>query len=84
MTTTASPLGSKYTCTSCSTRFYDMNKLPATCPKCAQRVPTYVKAPPRRGRRSAAVEAAADSTNVTATVNATPAPKRAAKSPRWR
>ena len=26
--------GKKRTCTSCGTRFYDMKKNPATCPKC--------------------------------------------------
>ena len=29
-------LGTKRTCPSCGTRFYDLNKDPITCPKCAQ------------------------------------------------
>jgi len=27
-------LGQKYTCESCGAKFYDLNKSPATCPKC--------------------------------------------------
>jgi len=27
-------LGSKHQCQSCGTRFFDLNKTPATCPKC--------------------------------------------------
>lgn len=28
-------LGTKQLCESCGARFFDMNKIPATCPKCA-------------------------------------------------
>jgi hypothetical protein len=29
-----SALGTKHTCTQCGTKFYDLNKVPAVCPKC--------------------------------------------------
>lgn len=29
-------LGTKHTCTSCGTRFYDLNRSPFVCPKCGQ------------------------------------------------
>ncbi len=32
-------LGSKRVCVSCSTRFYDLGKSPAVCPKCATEQP---------------------------------------------
>lgn len=32
-------LGSKFTCTACSERFYDLNRTPAICPKCAAEQP---------------------------------------------
>ena len=52
MTTTSQAHGTKYTCAGCATKFYDMNKQPVVCPKCAQAI--VVKAPPapRRQRRS--------------------------------
>lgn len=36
-------LGTKHTCVSCGTRFFDLNKEPAVCPKCATEQP--VEAP---------------------------------------
>jgi uncharacterized protein (TIGR02300 family) len=44
--------GTKYTCQNlaCVTRFYDLNKDPAACPKCGQKVPV-IKAPVLRKRR---------------------------------
>ena len=32
-------LGNKRVCTSCSARFYDLNKQPAVCPKCSTEQP---------------------------------------------
>jgi len=32
-------LGTKRVCVSCSTRFYDLTKLPAVCPKCGTEQP---------------------------------------------
>jgi uncharacterized protein (TIGR02300 family) len=44
--------GLKRTCQNCSSRFYDLQKSPITCPKCGA---TYeVAATSRRGRKSAA------------------------------
>jgi len=46
-------LGRKYTCYSCHTKFYDLNKPVPTCPKCgadqrdAEEAPAYT---PSRGR----------------------------------
>lgn len=43
-------LGTKCTCTGCNERFYDLNRLPATCPKCgAEQPPVKPRAvrPPR-------------------------------------
>lgn len=46
-------LGRKYTCYSCHTKFYDLNKPVPTCPKCnadqrdAEEAPVYT---PARGR----------------------------------
>jgi uncharacterized protein (TIGR02300 family) len=33
-------LGNKRICVACSTRFYDLNKQPAICPKCSTEQPT--------------------------------------------
>jgi uncharacterized protein (TIGR02300 family) len=41
-------LGSKRICVSCSTRFYDLSKLPAICPKCGTEQPLE-QPKPRRG-----------------------------------
>ncbi len=47
--------GAKHTCLMCVTKFYDMNKTPAACPKCGEHVAAIVrKAPVRRARRPAA------------------------------
>jgi uncharacterized protein (TIGR02300 family) len=43
--------GGKHICASCATRFFDLNKQPAVCPKCNQKV-AAVKAAVRRTRRS--------------------------------
>ncbi len=32
-------LGEKHTCVSCGARFFDLNKTPAVCPKCATEQP---------------------------------------------
>ena len=52
ISTANSDRGLKHTCSSCETRFYDMNKKPAACPKCNQLVP-LVKPATRPARRSA-------------------------------
>jgi len=52
-------LGRKYTCYSCHTKFYDLNKPVPTCPKCgadqrdAEEAPAYT---PARGRAARVVE----------------------------
>ena len=44
-------LGTKCTCAGCNERFYDLNRSPATCPKCgAERTPETPRMPrPPRG-----------------------------------
>lgn len=44
-------LGTKRTCVSCATRFYDLMKTPAVCPKCSTEQPVET---PRARRASAA------------------------------
>ncbi len=48
--------GLKRICMSCGTRFYDLNKRPATCPGCKTEFTGEVKTKGRRGRSPAAVE----------------------------
>jgi uncharacterized protein (TIGR02300 family) len=52
----AKDLGTKHACFKCSTKFYDMNKPVAICPKCGadQRESPAVKGPPPGERRSRA------------------------------
>ncbi len=42
-------LGTKRVCVSCSTRFYDLLKSPAVCPKCGTEQPVEVPRPRRSG-----------------------------------
>lgn len=42
--------GGKHACSSCFTKFYDMNKLPAACPNCKLLVPVIAASVPRRRR----------------------------------
>jgi hypothetical protein len=42
--------GLKHTCSSCHTRFYDLNKIPAACPTCHLRVPAVKVRAPRKRR----------------------------------
>ena len=42
--------GHKRNCQSCSARFYDLNKNPATCPKCGKEFDPSTAAKKRRGR----------------------------------
>jgi uncharacterized protein (TIGR02300 family) len=42
-------LGTKRICVSCSTRFYDLGKAPAVCPKCGTEQPPDVPRPRRTG-----------------------------------
>jgi hypothetical protein len=51
-------LGKKHDCTECSTRFYDLNKDPAVCPKCGTKV-----ASPTKARASAKPAANSNETN---------------------
>lgn len=55
---TATPLGIKRTCPSCSVRFYDLNHTPAECPKCNHRFDPNQQFRPRRARRAAPEESA--------------------------
>jgi len=51
----AKDLGSKHSCFKCSTKFYDLKKPVAICPKCGadQRESPALKAPPERHSRAA-------------------------------
>ncbi len=42
-------LGSKRVCVACSTRFYDLTKVPAVCPKCGTEQPNEQPRPRRMG-----------------------------------
>ena len=42
-------LGTKRVCVSCSTKFYDLQKVPAVCPKCSTEQPADVPKPRRAG-----------------------------------
>ncbi len=44
------PLGTKRVCPHCSTRYYDMNKLPPTCPKCGGKFDPELLLKSRRAR----------------------------------
>jgi uncharacterized protein (TIGR02300 family) len=58
----AKDLGAKHTCFKCQTKFYDLKKPVAICPKCGadQRESPALKSPPseRRSRASKVVEPA--------------------------
>ncbi len=56
----AKDLGSKHTCFKCSTKFYDMKKPVAVCPKCGadQRESPALKAPPSERKSRAAAKPA--------------------------
>ena len=43
-------LGTKCTCASCAERFYDLNRLPAVCPKCEATQPPVVARALRQAR----------------------------------
>ncbi len=66
--------GSKHTCASCATRFYDLKKSPAICPKCHHRV-VSIKAPVRKKRRSAGDSTPEERNAAQHVVIATPKPK---------
>jgi len=67
----AKDLGAKHLCFKCQTRFYDLKKPVAICPKCGadQRDMPVVKAPPaeKRSRASKVVEPVADEVEVVET-----------------
>ena len=46
----ANTLGAKHTCAGCAGRFYDMNKSPATCPRCDKKVAAKIKKVSKRSR----------------------------------
>lgn len=50
------PMGLKRICTSCSARFFDMNKRPIICPTCGTEFTGEIKVKGRRGRAAAEVE----------------------------
>jgi uncharacterized protein (TIGR02300 family) len=55
----AKDLGTKHTCFKCSTKFYDLKKLPAICPKCgADQKDTPVVKPPTASEKRARAAAA--------------------------
>jgi uncharacterized protein (TIGR02300 family) len=42
-------LGAKRVCVACNTRFYDLGKTPAVCPKCSTEQPVELPRPRRAG-----------------------------------
>lgn len=54
---TKNTLGVKRACPSCSARFYDLGKNPATCPKCHTSFDVTAPVKPRRRARAALTEA---------------------------
>lgn len=50
MSKASSPMGLKRICTSCGTRFYDLNKRPIICPSCSTEFTGDIKVKARRGR----------------------------------
>jgi uncharacterized protein (TIGR02300 family) len=67
----AKDLGAKHVCFKCQTRFYDLKKPVAICPKCGadQREAPVVKSPPaeKRSRASKPVEPVLDEVEVAET-----------------
>lgn len=55
MAAAADKRGLKRICTSCGTRFYDMNKRPIVCPSCSVEFTSEIKVKVRRGRASTVV-----------------------------
>ena len=51
------PRGLKRICLSCSTRFYDLNKRPISCPNCAAEYTGDIKIKTRRGRAAIPADA---------------------------
>jgi uncharacterized protein (TIGR02300 family) len=49
-------LGTKRVCVACSTRFYDLTKVPAICPKCGTEQPPDQPRPRRTGGGNVAEE----------------------------
>jgi uncharacterized protein (TIGR02300 family) len=68
-------LGLKRICVSCSTRFYDLSKVPAICPKCGTEQPLDQPKPKRGGntveRRAPKKAAVLDENETDAEVEAT-------------
>src|SRR5262245_26374122 len=77
--TVAKPeLGTKRLCANCGTKFYDLSKNPAVCPKCATVIPV---AAPTRARPDAAAAAAAAVAAAAAAAAARPSAKVAVVEP---
>jgi uncharacterized protein (TIGR02300 family) len=72
-------LGAKRTCENeaCGIRFHDLNKRPATCPRCKQKVTITEKVYSRRTRRTAGDKPAESSLLLSKVIVADPMPKRA-------
>jgi uncharacterized protein (TIGR02300 family) len=75
--------GIKYQCADCATRFYDLNKQPAACPKCGKKVPAAAKAPARRARRIDDSSTTTPANELTAHLVVSQEPKAKAKTVRW-
>ena len=61
-----SKLGNRYSCFACGTKFYDLNKTPATCPECAasqEDAPTRDKMRDAMGRGQASKAAPKEASN---------------------
>ncbi len=69
------PLGLKRMCPMCNTRFYDLNRRPATCPKCEHSYDPTVQPRPRRARRSLSAGTAKQDPLLQLVVAAKPKPK---------
>ena len=64
-------LGQKHECDSCGARFYDLGRVPATCPKCGDVSTLAIGAIPekRRRRRSEQIAAVKKKDDATATIS---------------
>ena len=51
--TSVTARGLKHTCAACETRYYDLGRLPATCPKCQQVETSVIRSAPARKIRGA-------------------------------
>lgn len=70
--------GARHTCANvaCAIRFFDLNKKPAACPRCKQKVAVVVRAA-RRSRRKAGDTAVQNPQALSKVIVTETAPKRA-------